>query len=85
MPLQNLETDDVNSCFYSGYTLKFFNATRVCSCSNDYYRNAKFLHTIKIDWGIPLFSNESGYGLAKRFTKMKFYQLLNCSLLFILL
>lgn len=66
-----------NICFYSGYIYEFFNATCGCSCSNDYYRNVAFFNTINIDCRIPLSSNKYGYGLAKGFTKMKFYQLLN--------
>lgn len=87
MPLQNCKTAKLmmlKPCFYSGYIYEFFSATCRCSCSNHCYRNVKFLHTIHTDWGIPLFSNKHGFGLAKDFTKMKFYQLLNCSLLLLL-
>lgn len=61
-----------NPCFYSGYIYEFFSATCGCSCSNDYYRNVKFLHTKNTDWRIPLFSNKHGFGLAEDFIKLQF-------------
>lgn len=84
VPLPSCKPTLLTPCLCSGCIQELLSATGGCSCPSDYYRNAQFLHTININWGIPLLPHKYGFQSAKGFTKMKFHQLLNCRLLFLL-
>lgn len=84
VPLPSCKPTLLTACLCSGCIQELLSATGGCSCPRDYYRNAQFLHTIHINWGIPLFPHKYGFQSAKGFTKMNFHQLLNCRLLFLL-